>query len=467
MDIKKQAKKQAMSLVVKEAIKYLEHEPEKHFDQLIKLARLLVKGRDPFYQNIINQFDEMWHNEKSPWRQYLINYLTKMNPNQRKKFAVNFLVNASIVGFSEQQKLAKKLDCNIPWTILMDPTSACNLKCTGCWAAEYGKKNNLTFEELDNIIEQGKKLSIYFYVFSGGEPLMRKDDIIRLCEKHNDCFFAAFTNSTLIDEKFADDMERVGNFVPIISIEGFENATDMRRGKGVYNQVIKAMDLLHSRNLAFGMSVCYHSQNTQFVGSDEFIDFMIEKGVLFAWFFTYMPVGAGAHKELLATPEQRAYMYKRVNEIRSTKPLFALDFWNDGAYVDGCVAGGRRYFHINSAGDAEPCAFIHYSNYNIRDKSLMEILQSPLFVAYHKGQPFNKNMLRPCPLLDNPKALAGMVKATGAHSTEALSPEDVDVLTSKTTEQAKRWSKTADDLWKVDPKNKENVKEKTTERVKV
>ncbi|ADU25998.1 radical SAM protein [Ethanoligenens harbinense] len=456
MDIKKQA----MSLLVTEAVKYLEHEPEKHFDRLISIAKVLVKGRDPFYQNIIKQFDDMWHDESSPWRGYLINYLTKLNPNQRKKFATNFLVNASIIGFTEQQKMAEKLDCNIPWTILMDPTSACNLKCTGCWAAEYAKQNNLTFEELDNVIEQGKKLSIYFYVFSGGEPLVRKKDILRLCEKHSDCFFAAFTNGTLIDEEFASEMERLGNFVPIISIEGFEEATDMRRGKGVYQSVIRAMDILHARNLAFGMSVCYHSKNTDYVGSDEFVDFMIEKGVLFGWYFTYMPVGADAHKELLATPEQRAHMYKRVNEIRATKPIFVLDFWNDGAYVDGCIAAGRRYFHINSAGDAEPCAFIHYSNYNIREKSVMEILKSPLFMAYHKGQPFNKNMLRPCPLLDNPEALAGMVKATGAHSTEALSPEDVDVLTSKTKEQAELWAETADDLWKVDPKNKENVRDR-------
>ncbi len=457
MGIKQQAKKQAVSLLVNEAVHYLESEPDKHFDRLISIARIITKGRDPFYQRAIDQFDSMWHNEDSPWHDYLVNLLTTLNPNQRKKFVTNFLVNDSIVGFTEQEKLSEKLGCNIPWAILMDPTSACNLKCIGCWAAEYEKQNNLTFEELDDVVRQGKELNIYFYIFSGGEPLIRKADIIRLCEKHSDCFFAAFTNGTLIDEQFAEDMERVGNFVPIISIEGFEEATDMRRGKGTFGKVIKAMDLLKSHHLAFGSSVCYHNKNTEYVGSDEFIDFMIEKGVWFTWFFTYMPVGNDAHKDLLATPEQRAYMYKRVNEIRSNKPLFCLDFWNDGAWVDGCIAGGRRYFHINAAGDAEPCAFIHYSNYNIREKSLMEILKSPLFMAYHRGQPFNKNMLRPCPLLDNPEALAKMVKETGAHSTEALSPENVDSLTAKTKGQAKMWAEKADELWKVNPKNKEAV----------
>lgn len=88
-------------------------------------------------------------------------------------------------------------NCNIPWLILMDPTSACNLHCTGCWAAEYGNKLNLTFDEMDSIVTQGKELGIYFYMMTGGEPLVRKADIIRLCEKHNECAFHCYTPAPL------------------------------------------------------------------------------------------------------------------------------------------------------------------------------------------------------------------------------------------------------------------------------
>ena len=92
------------------------------------------------------------------------------------------------------------------------------------------------------------------YIYTGGEPLVRKDDIIRLCEKHNDCAFLAFTNSTLIDEDFANEMLRVKNFVPAISVEGFEEATDFRRGKGTYQKVRDAMKLLTEKKLPFGVS---------------------------------------------------------------------------------------------------------------------------------------------------------------------------------------------------------------------
>ena len=101
-----------------------------------------------------------------------------------------------IIGLGRQEKFKEQYNCNIPWAILMDPTSACNLHCTGCWAAEYGNKLNMSFETLDDIVRQGKEMGTFMYLFSGGEPLVRKADIIRLCEKHSDCVFLAFTNGT-------------------------------------------------------------------------------------------------------------------------------------------------------------------------------------------------------------------------------------------------------------------------------
>ena len=197
-------------------------------------------------------------------------------------------------------------------------------------------------------------------------------------------------------------MLRVKNLVPAISIEGFEEATDFRRGEGTYRKVIEAMTRLKERKLLFGISCCYTSKNVEVIGSEEYFDSMIDMGAKFAWFFTYMPIGAAAVPELIATAEQRKFMYEQIHKFRKTKPLFTMDFWNDGDAVGGCIAGGRGYCHINANGDMEPCAFIHYSDSNIKEKTLLECYQSPLFMAYRRNQPFNDNMLRPCPVLDNP-----------------------------------------------------------------
>ena len=82
-------------------------------------------------------------------------------------------------------------------------------------------------------------------------------------------------------------------------------------------------------------------------------------------------------------------MYHRIRAHRQSKAIFSMDFQNDAEYVGGCIAGGRRYLHINAKGDVEPCVFIHYSNVNIHNHTLLEALKSPLFQAYHDNQPFN------------------------------------------------------------------------------
>ena len=169
--------------------------------------------------------------KKDNWYQ-LIMKVYELDPEVRKTFFRNFILNASLLGSATQEETAEREGYNVPWAILLDPTSACNMHCTGCWAAEYGNKLNLTLEELDSIVTQGKELGTYMYIFTGGEPLVRKKDVIALCEKHSDCEFLSFTNGTLIDEDFCQEMLRVKNFVPAISLEGFEEANDGRRGQG-------------------------------------------------------------------------------------------------------------------------------------------------------------------------------------------------------------------------------------------
>jgi len=242
-------------------------------------------------------------------------------------------------------------------------------------------------------------------------------------------------------------MLRVKNFVPAISVEGFREATDFRRGEGTFDAVMKAMKILKEKKLPFGASCCYTSKNVDSISSEEYIDLLVESGAKFAWFFHYMPIGNDALPELLPTPEQREVMYQKIRQYRNTKPIFTIDFQNDGEFTKGCIAGGRNYLHINAAGDVEPCVFIHYSNANIHDCTLLEALKSPIFMAYKEGQPFNENMLRPCPMLENPEKLRAMVKETGAKSTDYESPEDVDTLCDRTTLYAENWKPQAEKLW--------------------
>lgn len=429
---------------IEQTFHYIYKDPDKNLPKMMDWADKFADGEFETQRAMIR---EAVTNPAHPYYGYIRRLFTEVDPKVTKTLAVNFFINAALVGWKKEEELRDKYQCNIPWAILLDPTSACNLHCTGCWAAGYGHKLNLTYEEIDDIIRQGKELGVYMYIYTGGEPLVRKKDLIRLCEKHADCVFLAFTNATLIDEEFADEMLRVGNFVPAISLEGFEEATDGRRGEGVYRKVREAMELLRRKKLIYGISCCYTGANYDSITSEEFYDSLIEMGAYFVWYFHYMPVGNDAAPELLPTPEQRIGVYEKIRAYRATKPLFAMDFQNDAEYVGGCIAGGHRYLHINANGDIDPCVFIHYSDSNIREKSLLEALRSPMMMAYHDNQPFNDNMLRPCPMLENPEKLRAMVAGAGAHSTDLQSPESVEHLCAKCDRYAAEWKPNAEKLW--------------------
>ena len=220
----------AQNAMLEAAMDYVLKDPAGRLPRLVDaLEKLDLRGE---HAHQIAAVRPLAADPESNWNQFVVKLCREIDHDVLKATVRNFLLNAGILGIQKQEESRKKYDCNIPWAILMDPTSACNLRCTGCWAAEYGDKLNMSYEELDSIIRQANALGTYFFLYSGGEPLVRKTDIIRLCEAHPDCQFTAFTNGTLIDEPFAKDMLRVKNFIPAISVEGFESDTDFRRGAG-------------------------------------------------------------------------------------------------------------------------------------------------------------------------------------------------------------------------------------------
>ena len=433
------------------AYKFIRKNPSENIVKLINIGQRFMKGKNAFPEENFDKFRAGIRDPENVWFKYANSVIDEIDPKVIKKLLLALGLGAGVNGTREVRKNREIYKCNIPFLMLLDPTSACNKKCKGCWSAEYGHKSNLTLDEMRSIVDQGTELGTHVYMFTGGEPLVRKNDIITLCRENPNCVFLAYTNATLVDQKFCDAMKSVGNLSLAISIEGTEESNDFRRGEGSYQQSIDAMKLLKKNGLFFGISVCYTSKNIPYVTSDEFIDLMVSQGVRFAFYFNYMPIGHGADLDLLPSPEQRVHMYKWLRQVRNSKtgkPLFFMDFQDDAEYVGGCIAGGRNYFHINSEGDMEPCVFIHYSDSNIRSKTILEGLQSPLFMAYYHNQPFNDNMLRPCPMLENPDCLRKMIAETGAESTDLIRKETVEQLCSKCDRFAMEWAPVADELWK-------------------
>ncbi len=433
--------------IFNQLMNYLKNDPVKNLPRLLDLA-----CKAPIQQNHREKIRLLKHAyETNPIvKNYIIRLLTGIEVSQYA-LMVNFIVNAGLIGIPRQRKSAEKIGCCVPFTILIDPTGSCNLRCRGCWAGNYEKRYQMSFELVDRIIEEAKELGIYAIVLSGGEP-MRWPYLFDLFAKHKEVAFQMFTNGTLIDEIAAARIRKVGNVTPVLSLEGRREATDERRGKGVFDRVMSAMDYLKANGTIFGVGLTISRQNCEEVLSDQFIDLIVEKGALYGFSFLYIPIGSNPDYSMMVTAQQRGMVVDRLRYIRNHKLIQIIDFWNDGHLIDGCIAGGRRYFHINSCGDVEPCAFAHFAVDNIKEKSLREVLGNPVFKAYQKRQPFSKNLLRPCPIIDVPEGLREIVAESNAHPCDAGGGLILSGAPAAAMDRiAAEWKKEADKKWHAEP----------------
>ncbi len=358
------------------------------------------------------------------WRQKIANLnqilasVKRFSKNTNKNCQGKILENLAFKGLIGNQQIRDEgMRNGLPplYTILISPTMRCNLNCAGCYAKNYQKKDDLPFEIFDKIVKEGKEIGVAFFTILGGEPFLR-NDLFSLFEKHCDVYFQVFTNSTLLDEEVIKKLVEMGNVTIQISLEGFKEGNDKRRGKGHFEKVMKTMDILSEHGVPFGYSVCVTRENAEEVMSNQFVELMIQRAAFVGWYFLYMPVCGDRNTDLMPLPEQRKLMKERRDYIRAHYPILIIDFWNDAPYVGGCISA--KYFcHINNFGDVEPCIFTHFSQVNIKNCSLKEALSCELFKEIRSHQPFNKNLFLPCPLIDNPWESRTFLKTPGVYPT--------------------------------------------------
>lgn len=361
-------------------------------------------------------------------------FMRELDPHVRKTILRNLIVGEAIIGDHIRYDVAKEIGFYPPTFMVISPTMACNLSCYGCYAGSYRAKG-LDYDTVNDAINQAREIGIRLIIVSGGEPFYWPP-ILRMFEDNPDMIFQVYTNGTLIDRALAKRIVELGNVIPCISLEGFEEETDGRRGKGVYKKLTRAMEYLKELGALFSFSVTVHRDNIDTVTSDEFIDDLVERGVFYGWYFMMIPIGKGASMEMLLTPEERGYLRKRIRYFRGSKGVFVADFWNDGDYVDGCIAAGRFYFHINSKGDIEPCVFTHFATHNIKEDTILDALKSDFFRAHRDRQPYKEDRRQPCILIDANEQLEEVVNETGAKPTH----EGAEYIITKFGKQLREWS---------------------------
>ncbi len=279
---------------------------------------------------------------------------------------------------------------NIPVFLIASITSSCNLHCAGCYSRandacnDDAPLNQLSDEEWEDIFNQAKDIGISFIVLAGGEPMLRRDVLVK-ASNYPEILFPIFTNGTMINEDYLKLIDDNRNLVPILSIEGDEKITDSRRGSGVYNLLIKSMELMKNKNIIFGASLTFTKGNINKVLSNETVSRLHDFGCRVIFFIEYVPVNEKT-MNLAPGDSEREILLKELNRLRREyRDMIFLSFPGDEKDSGGCLAAGRGFFHINSHGGAEPCPASPYSDINVKDTSILEALNSKLFTSLRDG----------------------------------------------------------------------------------
>jgi len=316
---------------------------------------------------------------------------------------------------------ARKFATPIPAFCMFSLTWRCNLRCKGCYAANYARRGDLPLETIERVMREATELGTYIFILVGGEPLLVSGLPERLAAIPKALFFL-FTNGTLLSEAVAAKLAGTGNVVPMLSVDGAQDATDARRGAGVYLRLNEAMRILRGAKMFFGVSSVVTHQNVAEITSRAWFDKLWDSGVRLATLIDYLPFPNNAEPELVLRPEdialKNAAVAKRYREARP----FVVNFPAHEYASGDCGAGGSGFIHINADGFVEPCPFSHFASDNIREKPLIEALHSPFMSGIREcAKKWSKDCSGQCALFTRQEDVKRLAARTHAFATEALS----------------------------------------------
>lgn len=300
--------------------------------------------------------------------------------------------------------------------------NSCNLRCQGCWVDVAHKQQTISPEAFHKLVREAKAMGNVFFGLVGGEPFMHPHLLDMLAE-HPDCYFQIFTNGHFITPERARQMWKLGNVTPLISVEGTEIVSDERRGRGgVLSKTLQGLQNALDSGVFTGVCTSLCRTNIDDLLREEWIDRLIEMGVMYTWFHVYRPMGPNPNPDLCLTTEQALAARKFVVEMRAKKPIVIIDAYFDGEGKALCPAATGISHHINPWGDIEPCPIVQFSKESIHatnadPRPLKEkFLQSEFLKDFRD---LAAKTTRGCIVLERPDLLGKLVEAHHAKDSTA------------------------------------------------
>jgi MoaA/NifB/PqqE/SkfB family radical SAM enzyme len=354
------------------------------------------------------------------------NYVVKFDRNLSRFFRTAFLGSggglastAFLLRTMLQQRRAvsvrarwTKKDIQVPPLLIASITNRCNLQCKGCYAHAIHTTTEAEMSDtrLMEVVREADELGISIIMIAGGEPLLRPV-FFELARLYPHILFPVFTNGLLIDETNLAQFEKLRNLVPILSLEGQQAETDLRRGSGVFETVNKKMRLLRKAGILFGTSLTLTRLNFDLITSVDFQNSLSQHGSQVSIFVDYVPVQAGT-EALTLTPEQKAREAQWMRSLRERLPGLFVSLPGDEEQYGGCLAAGRGFVHINPSGHLEPCPFAPFSDADLTKMSLKQALGSDFLRILRENADKLEESQGGCTLWENRAWVVEQIKAS-------------------------------------------------------
>jgi MoaA/NifB/PqqE/SkfB family radical SAM enzyme len=342
---------------------------------------------------------------------YAYRGMTQLNPRIAWKAAYLYAFKG-MLAINAYKKRMKKGELYPPF-MFVALTNTCNLRCHGCWVEKEGTAYYITAEDLDRIVKIGKQHKAYYYTLLGGEPFMHKG-IWDVFAKNSDCYFQVITNGMFFNDENVKKLKAAGNVTPLISIDGWKDQNDLRRGKGVWDSADEGMSKLKAAGLLFGTACTATGLNMHQVMSDEYVQHFIDKGAMYIWYYVYRPMGSEQHPEYCVSKEQLIWFRKRLLELRRKHPILIIDTYWTASGEAFCPAAMGMGYHIGPQGSIEICPALSFAKEKVSDNNgdlYKTFNESDFLRGFTK---FVKERTKGCVILEHPQELHNFIKDKGA-----------------------------------------------------
>ena len=340
--------------------------------------------------------------------------LTTTDPRCLAKFMWNF----GAKGLVSIEKFKRRLARGefFPPFLYLSILNSCNLRCQGCWVDVEEDRVAIDLETLNRTILDAQQHGNAFFGILGGEPFMHPE-LLDLLAAHPGCYFQVFTNGQFITEKVARHLRQLGNATPLVSIEGREITSDQRRGKKeVLNRTLRGLDNCLRERLLTGVATSVCQTNIDELLTEGWLRELIARGVHYAWYHTYRPVGPKMNPQLALRPDQLVRTRRFIVEMRAKVPIGIVDAYYDGEGRALCPMSTGISHHVNPRGDIEPCPIIQFATENIRDqRGVFATMRDSAFLRDFRD--LSAQHTRGCVVLERPDLVKDLVHKHGARDT--------------------------------------------------